>query len=153
VLVIAAYTVSGGGAIAIAGASLAGSAAVVLAVALLFRVPGILPWAIALAGAGYVVGRAHATLVDGFAPVVGAALLLAAELASWSIDDDRRIHEDRALVLRQLGTTLGLVAGAAVVGFVLVGAASVSAASGLALTAVGVVAAVSAVAVVLRLLR
>jgi hypothetical protein len=106
-----------------------------------------------LVGAGYVVGREHQSVVDGWAALVGAGLLLAAELAAWSIDDDRRIHEERALVLRQAGTVASLTAAAALVAFVLVGVAAVSVSAGLLLTAVGVTAAVSTVALVLRLLR
>jgi hypothetical protein len=126
---------------------------VVLAVALVLRVPALIPWAVGLAGAGYVLGRVHEHVVDGWAAVVGGGLLLAAELAAWSIDDDRRIHDERALVLRQAATVVALTAVAALVGFVLVGAAAVSVSAGLLLTAVGVIAAVSSVAMVLRLLR
>jgi hypothetical protein len=117
------------------------------------RLPAAIPWAVALAGGGYLVGREHHRLVDGFAALVGAALLLAAELASWSIDDDARIHAERAVVVRQAVAVAALVAASALVSFVLVGAAAVSASAGLVLTAVGIVAALGAVSVVLRLLR
>jgi hypothetical protein len=69
------------------------------------------------------------------------------------MDDDRRIREEPALVLRQAANVAGLVAAAALVAFALVGAATVAVASGVVLTAVGVAAAVAAVGVVLRLLR
>jgi hypothetical protein len=106
-----------------------------------------------LVGAGYLVGRERHSVADGWAAIVGAALLLAAELAFWSVDHDARIHEDRALVVRQSLVLGGLVAASALIGFVLVGAASISASTGLLLTAVGVAAAVASVGVVLRLLR
>ncbi|HEX7097179.1 MAG TPA: hypothetical protein VF183_14940, partial [Acidimicrobiales bacterium] len=89
----------------------------------------------------------------GWAAVVGGALLLAAELAAWSLAGDRRIHEERPVVIRQSLTVVALVVSATLVSFVLVGAAAVSATAGLLLTAVGVVAAVCAVAVILRLVR
>lgn len=117
----------------------------------MLRLPVAVPWAVLFAGAGYVVARAQHSVVDGWAAVVGAALLLAAELAAWSIASDRRIHEERELVLRRSLTIAALVVTAGVVSFVLVGAAAVSAAAGLLLTAIGVAAAVASVAVVLRL--
>jgi len=117
------------------------------------RFAPLVPWAIGFAGVGYVVGREHHRVVDGWAAVGGAALLLSAELAAWSIAHDRRIREERPVVVRQAVTLALLVAGSALVSFVLVGAAAVSASAGLALTAVGVAAAVGAVSVVLRLLR
>ena len=57
------------------------------------------------------------------------------------------------MVVRQSLTVAAIVAAAAFVSFVLVGAAAVSARAGLLLTAMGVAAAVGAVAVVLRLVR
>lgn len=150
---VTAYAFSGGDTVASAGGALAGVGALVLAAGVLLRFQLAVPWAVLLAGAGYVVARAHHSVVDGWAAVVGSALLLAAELAAWSIASDRRIHEDRALVLRQSLTVIALVVAAGLVSFVLVGAAAVSATAGLLLTGIGVAAAVGAVAVVLRLVR
>ncbi len=150
---VAAYAFSGGDAVASAGGAVAGVGTLVLAAGVLVRFPVAVPWAVLLAGAGYVVARAHHSIVDGWAAVVGAALLLAAELAAWSIGTDRRIHEERALVLRQALTIAALVLTGGVVSFVLVGASAVSATAGLLLTGIGVAAAVGAVAVVLRLVR
>lgn len=150
---VTAYAFSGGEAVASAGGALAGAGTLVLAAGILLRFPLAVPWAVLLAGAGYVLAHAHHTVVDGWAAVVGAALLLAAELAAWSIASDRRIRQEPALVLRQSLTVAGLVVTAAFVSFVLVGAAAVSATAGLLLTAIGVGAAVGAVAVVLRLVR
>lgn len=150
---VAAYAATSGGTLAVVGASLAGAGALFLAVGVVLRVPLVVPWAVALAGAGYLAGREHHSVVDGWAAAVGAALLLAAELASWSIEHERRIKEERSLVLRQALILAGLVVGAALVGFVLVGAAAVSVTTGLAVTAVGVAAAIASVSVVLRLLR
>jgi hypothetical protein len=153
VAAVAAWVAVSGGAFASVGATLAGVAAAGVAAAVVVRFQGLIPWAIAVAGVGYVAGREHQALVDGWAPVVGAALLLAAELAGWSIEHDARIRQERALLLTRIGTLAALVAASALVAFVLVGAAAVSASAGLLLTGVGVAAAVSSVAVVLRLLR
>lgn len=150
---LTAYAFSGGDAVASAGGGLAAAGTLALVAGLLLRFPVAVPWAVLLVGAGYVVAHVHHSVVDGWAAVVGGALLLAAELAFWSIGSDRRIHEERGLVLRQSLTMVVLVVTAALVSFVLVGAAAVSATSGLLLTAIGVAAAVGAVAVVLRLVR
>ncbi|HST13276.1 MAG TPA: hypothetical protein VLJ44_00325 [Gaiellaceae bacterium] len=150
---VTAYAFSGGDTVASAGGALAGVGTVALVAGLVLRFPIAVPWAVMFAGAGYVVSRAHHSVVDGWAAVVGGALLLAAELAAWSLASDRRIHEERLVVVRQSLTVAALVVSAALVSFVLVGAAAVSATAGLLLTAVGVVAAVGAVAVILRLAR
>lgn len=150
---VASYTATGGGSLASVGGALGAAGALLLAGGIAVRVTAVVPWAVAFAGIGYVVGREHHNVVDGWAALVGAALLLAAELAAWSIEHDRRIHEERQVVLRRAAAVSGLVAAAALVSFVLVGAAAVSTSAGLALTAIGVAAAVAAVSVVLRLLR
>ncbi len=80
-------------------------------------------------------------------------LLLAAELASWSIEHDARIAAEPALVRRRIATLGALITAALLVNFMLLAAAGVSASSGVVLAAAGVAAAVTAVAVVLRLLR
>jgi len=150
---LTAYAFSGGDTVASAGGGIAALGAVMLAVGILLRFPFAVPWAVLLSGAGYVLANVHRSVVDGWAAVVGAALLLAAELAFWSIASDRRIHQEQALAIRQSLTLAGLVVAAGLVGFMLVAAAAVSVAAGLLLTALGVAAAVGAVGVVLRLVR
>lgn len=150
---VSAYAFSGGDTVSSAGGGIAVAGTLVLALAILVRVHVGVSWAVLLAGAGYVVARANHSVVDGWAAAVGGGLLLAAELAAWSIASDRRIREEPALIVRQSVTVAALVAGAGLVSFVLVGAAAVSATAGLLLTAVGVAAAVGAVAVILRLVR
>ena len=150
---VAAYTAVTGGRYALLGESIAIGGAVALAAGIVIRLPLAVPWAVGLAGAGYVIGREHHAVVDGWASAVGAGLLLAAELAAWSIEHDARIREERTMVVRRVLLLAALVGGAALLGFVLVAAAAVSASTGIALTAVGVAAAVASVAVMLRLLR
>jgi hypothetical protein len=126
---------------------------VVLAGGLVLRWPATIPWAITLTGAGYVATRHGSSLVDAWASVVGVLLLLAAELASWSVVHDARIRAEPRLVARRAATLAALAAAALLLDFVLLGAAAVSSSAGLLIAAAGAAAAVSAVAVVLRLAR
>jgi hypothetical protein len=118
---VTAYIAFAGGRFAPVGETVAGAGTVVLAAGIAIRLAAAVPWSVGLAGAGYVVAREHHAVVDGWATAVGAALLLAAELAAWSIDDDRRIREERALVVRRVTTLVALVGASALVGFVLIG--------------------------------
>jgi archaellum biogenesis protein FlaJ (TadC family) len=124
-----------------------------LAVAIVARWPILIPWAVLATGAGYLIGREGRAVVDGWAAVVGVLLLLSAELASWSIEHDARIHTERRLLARRIGTLAALTVGALLVNFLLLGAAALSAPAGVVLAAAGVGAAVLAVGVVLRLVR
>lgn len=124
-----------------------------LAAGLVMRWPALIPWGVLATGAGYLSAREGRTVVDGWAAVVGVLLLLAAELASWSIEHDARIRSEGRLVVRRSVTLAALTAAALLVNFLLLGAAALSASAGIFLAAAGVTAAVLAVAVVLRLLR
>ena len=124
-----------------------------LVAGLVLRWPLTIPWAVLLAGGGYLLAREGNPLVDGWAAALGVLLLLAAELASWSIDHDARIQAEPSLVVRRLVTLTALIAGALVVNFILLGTAGITATAGVLIAAVGVAAAVASVAVVLRLLR
>jgi hypothetical protein len=150
---VVAYAVASGGRLASVAVALGAGGLAALAVAIVMRWPGAIPWAILAVGAAYLAGREGKAVVDGWATVVGAALLVAAELAAWSIEHDARIRTQRSLALRRVGTLVALVAGALLVNFLLLATAAVAASSGVLLAAAGVAAAVSAVAVVLRLLR
>lgn len=123
----------------------------VLLVALVLRWPSAVPWAVGLLAATYLAGRTGHATVDGRAAVVGVLLLLSAELASWSVDVDRRIAAERSLVLRRLGTLLGLCIVALLVNFMLLATSAVSASSGAALATIGTAAAVAAVGLVVRM--
>lgn len=150
---VGGYTALTGSRLAELGEGLAFGGAFILTLGIVFRFAETIPWAIALAGGGYIAGRVGHGTADGWAALVGAALLLAAELASWSIDHDRRIHEERALLVSRTLLVTGIVAASALAGFVFVGAAAVSASAGILLSAVGMAAAIAAIAVILRLLR
>ena len=135
------------------GGAVGAAGLVLLGLGLVLRWPTTIPWSVLLVGGGYLLAREGNSIVDGWAAVVGVLLLLAAELASWSIEHDARIEAEPSLVVRRLATLAGLIAAALLVNFMLLAAAGVSASSGVVLAAVGVAAAVASVAVVLRLLR
>ncbi len=80
---------------------------VMLALAIVLRWSSLVPWAIFVTGAGFVGGHAGTHVVDGWAAAIGVLLLLAAELAIWSIEHDARIAEERSLTTRRI-TTLAL---------------------------------------------
>jgi hypothetical protein len=134
-------------------AVIAGCATLLLLFGLIRRRPLTIPWSVLLTAAAYMIGREGSPVVDGGAAIVGALLLLSAELASWSIDHDARIQSEQRLVAWRAGVIGVLVLSALLLNFLLLGAAAVSASTGLVVAAAGVVAAVSAVAIVLRLVR
>jgi hypothetical protein len=124
-----------------------------LAAAIVMRWPALIPWAVLATGGGYLTGREGRSVVDGWAAVVGVALLLSAELAAWAIEHDARIRTETPLLLRRIATLAGLTAVALFVNFLLLGTAALSASTGILLAAAGVCASVLAVGIVLRLLR
>jgi hypothetical protein len=147
------YVAGSGSRLAGAGAVLGGAGLALLVLGLVLRWPTTIPWSVLLVGGGYLLGREGNSIVDGWAAAVGVLLLLAAELASWSIEHDARIEAETSLIMRRVATLGGLVAAALLVNFLLLATAGVSASSGVLLAAVGVAAAVASVAIVLRLLR
>jgi hypothetical protein len=134
-------------------AVIAGCAMLLLLFGLVRRRPVTIPWSVLLTATAYMVGREGSPAVDGGAAIVGALLLLSAELASWSIGDDSRIQVEPRLVAWRAGVITVLVSSALLLNFLLLGAAAISTSTGLVVAAAGVIAAVSAVAIVLRLVR
>lgn len=134
-------------------AVIAAGATLLLLFGLVRRRPLAIPWSVLLTAVAYMIGREGSPAVDGGAAIVGALLLLSAELASWSIAHDARIQAEPRLVAWRASVIGVLVLGALLVNFLLLGAAAVSASTGLVVAASGVVAAVAAVAIVLRLVR
>jgi len=113
----------------------------------------MVPSAVVAIGGGYVLARSGHGTADGWAAVVGVALLATAELATWSIEHDARIHVERAVTRRRLATLAALVVGALLLDVFVVASAAVAGPSGLLLAIVGVAAAVASVALVARLVR
>jgi hypothetical protein len=148
-----AYVAGSGGRLATLGASLGAVGLALFVVGLVLRWPLTIPWSVLIVGGGYLLAREGNPFVDGWAAAIGVLLLLAAELASWSIEHDARIAAERSLVVRRVATLAGLIGAALIVNFLLLGTAGISASASVLIAAVGVAAAVASVAVVLRLLR
>jgi hypothetical protein len=108
--------------------------------------------ALLLVSACYVVGLfVGRHPLDEAAPLVGAALLLCSELATWSLEERRPVATSRTLRLaRARAVGLLVIAGLAAAALVLVTATS-SLGGGLVWAVLGAGAAVAAVAVAARL--
>ena len=122
----------------------------VAALALITRQPALLPLGLAGVGAAYALflslGR---DAVDPRAPLVAAMLLLAAEFGFWSLEARDARSEGAALVRRLLLMAVVALGSGLVASLLLVAAADVS--GGVGLEALGVLAAVVTVAIVVVL--
>ena len=126
-----------------------GAAWAVAAVGLAFRWSPVLSWGLGLFGAEYAVFlRLRGGAVDARAPLVAAALVVAAELGFDAIAPEGGTRE-RSLLVREIAALLGaalVTMAAAALVLVVAG----SARSGLALEAAGALAAVGVLAIVAR---
>jgi hypothetical protein len=146
---VAGYAASRSGIWWQAAAAAGGALALLLAGAVALRAAALLSWTLLGLGALYA-----ATLrgpLDGWAIAVGAALLLAAELAYWAIEDDRRLYVEPELALRRAAAIAAVVAAGLVAGLVTVVAAGIELGAGLPLAAAGAVAAVGLLLLIVRL--
>ncbi|HSJ93503.1 MAG TPA: hypothetical protein VK896_05650 [Gaiellaceae bacterium] len=117
-----------------------------LAVVLVRGWPRLVPLPIIALGGVYVAQLAvDDAVLDPSAAAVGAGLLVAAELAYWSLDERERIPAEPGTNARRLAYVAGLGAMAILVGLVLLTLADAFRARGLAIDLLGAVAAVSAV--------
>jgi hypothetical protein len=114
--------------------------------ALTLRSPGLVAWAVALCGAEYAVFLGFRTTVDRWAPLVAAAVFLAAELGYRATESSDPAPE-RDVVLRSSLWLAGGVLATTALGSVLLAAAG-GANAGLGFEALGVVATVAALALV-----
>jgi len=148
-----AYATATGGRLAPVSLGVGALGLGLLTIGIVLRWPTLVPWAILVTACGYVAGRTGKDVVDGWAAVVGVLLLLAAELAIWSIEHDARIRTERSLTVRRVSTLVILGGAALLMNFLLLATAGIAASASVALAAAGVAAAVSALIVVLRLTR
>jgi hypothetical protein len=122
----------------------------VLAVALAFRLAGLVTAAVVLLGAEYAgFFLVRGGDLDRRAPLYAAGFLLLAELAFGALE--RRAPGPPELILRRAGALVLLALAAVVLGAVVLAAASLPAGGGLALHAAGVAAAVALVLLLGRL--
>jgi hypothetical protein len=114
--------------------------------------PSLVAAAIAVAGAAYAVELSLGpATVDSWAPLVAAALFVAAELGFWSIEPSAA-RSERAVLVRRLLFLAASALAVGLVGSVLLYAAS-GASGGIGLESLGVAAAVMALGIVAFLAR
>ncbi len=135
-------------------ASLGVGALALLVVALAARWPSVIPWSIVALGASYgleLALRRDTVTIDAAAPVYGGGLLLLGELTYWSVELRGRQRAERPLLLRRTGALLLLAGGSTVVAALVLAVTSLSPAGGVVWHALGVAAAVAALALIARL--
>jgi hypothetical protein len=125
-----------------------------LAVGLAARSGPVLGWGLAALGGEYaVLFAAQGTALDQLTPVYAGAFFLVAELGFWSIERRVAAWSEPALVERRMARLAGACAGAAAVAALLLVVAAASGGGGLGLEAIGVAAAIGALALVAVLVR
>ena len=135
-------------------ATIGGIGTLLLVSALVWRWEEVLPWALVVLAIAYAVAiAAHGAEIDEAAPLIGAGLLLASELATWSLDERWSIAAERAVVLSRATAIalLGLAGGT--VSAVVIAVAAAPVGGGLGWTVLGAAAAVLIVALTVRLAR
>ena len=122
-----------------------------LAAGLVLRRSMLIVWALALLGANYAVWLALGThALDQRIPVVGAGLLLTAELAFDSLEPEVGRVEPATFLARTIVLVI-VVLGAVGAGAIVLAVASIPLSGGVVVTAVGAVAAVLVLAMITRL--
>ena len=131
------------------------AALVVLGVSLAIGWTAGIAWTLVLLAAEYATGLAArgGTDVDAAAPLVGAGLLLLAELAYWSLELRGPGYEEWPVVVRRLAALGALVFLSVVLGAFVVVVTAAPVGGGLAWDAVGVLAAGGTLAIVAWLAR
>ena len=120
----------------------------------------VLGWSPLVALSVGLVGAAYAThlalddpSLDGKAALLGAGLLLTAELAYWSLEEREHVATEPGESFRRLGLLIGLALAALATGAALLVVADVARAGGLAVDLVGAAAAAAALLVVVLFAR
>lgn len=127
------------------------AAFVVLAVGFALRKPSVFLWALVLLGGNYALWLALGThALDQRIPVVGGGLLLVAELAFDSLEPEVGTPETPVVLARAIGLAL-LVLTATAAGSIVLAVAAIPLRGGVAITGLGALAAVLAVALIMRL--
>lgn len=127
---------------------------VVLLAAIVFGWSPLVPLALALVGGTYGAELAvDDEALDGAAPLVAAGLVVAAELAYWSLEERERVPGEPREGLRRVPFVAVLGLGSLVVGAVLLALVDEIRVRGLALDVAGAFAAAAALTVILLLAR
>jgi hypothetical protein len=130
--------------------------ALLLALAVLAGRPGWIAWSLVLLGAEYAASLAVAEgggEMDAWAPLYAAGLLVAAELAFWSLELRGTAREDAASLRRRLAALSALALAALGLAALVALVTELPGGGGVLWDAVGVAAAVAALAIVARLAR
>jgi len=121
-----------------------------LAIGLAFRRAAPFLWCLLLLGGNYALWLALGThAIDQRAPIIGAGLLLTAELAFDSLEPE--VGPDATVVLARAIALALSVLGAAGVGAVILSVSSIPLSGGVVVTALGAAAAVLALGLLMRL--
>ena len=122
-----------------------------LAVALVGRWPGLMPWTIAFLGAQYAASLLiRGGSIDEFAPLYAASLLVIAELAYWALEE-RPARGGGSVVLGRLARLGALALGAAAAGAAVLVASEGGAGNGVELKILGLLAAAATLGVLTTL--
>ena len=125
-----------------------------LAVGLAARSGPVLGWGLAALGGEYgVLFAAEGRALDELTPVYAGAFVLVAELAFWSIERRVPAWSEPTLVERRLARLAATCIGAAGVAALVIVVSAASGGGGIALEAIGVVAAIGALALVAVLVQ
>jgi hypothetical protein len=140
------------GALAVAAAAsrpallaVGGAAVFLLVVGLVLGRTAAVPWAVAGLGVAYAATLGGEDL-DGRVPLYAAGLLLTAELAYWSLELRKGAPDEPGMAVRRLIGLLVAAVVALVAGSLLVAVAHVPLRGGLVVEAIGVAAAIGALA-------
>jgi hypothetical protein len=149
--VLAAYPAAAASRLAWLHAGIAIAALVILAAGLVLRRGTLFLWALILLGGSYALWLGLGThALDQRMPIVGAGLLLTAELAFESLEPEVGRPEATVVLARAIVLVLLVLAAVAAGALVLV-MASIPLSGGVVVTALGAVAAVLALALIMRL--
>ncbi len=152
---LGALALVGAGDLALAiGIRLCALALVALLAAIVLGWSPLVPLSLALLGAAY---ATHLALddptLDTAAPLVGAGLLLAGELAYWSVEERESVVSEPGEQLRRFALLVALALAALAAGAGLLAVADLARAGGIALDIIGAAAAAAALLVVVLFAR
>jgi hypothetical protein len=132
-------------------ASLGGAGVVLLCLVVVRGLDDLLGASMLLLGCAYVLGLLVGRhVLDEGAPIVGAAMLLACELAAWSLDERVPVRADPGLRARRAGAIAALVAGGVAAAAAVLAVSSTAVGSGIGWTLLGALAVVATIGIAAR---